>query len=156
MRKITKPIDRFFRHVEPEPNTGCWLWSGASNSSTGGYGHFNVGPTRIHRDMLAHRFSYESFVGPLVAGLTIDHLCRVRSCVNPAHLDQVPIGVNSSRSPLSESAKTRCPLGHPYTFKEPNGARRCRQCRRAKAQRAYWRSKSARTDGQTVTPGPAE
>jgi HNH endonuclease len=68
---------------------GCWLWTGAG-SSGGGYGYF--------RRQLAHRFSYELHVAPIPDGLTIDHLCRVRTCVNPDHLDPVPLSVNVRRA----------------------------------------------------------
>ena len=67
----------FWTKVEPEPNSGCWLWTGYTNRD--GYGCFR-------RDLLAHRFAYELYRGAIPAGLTLDHTCRVRSCVNPAHL----------------------------------------------------------------------
>lgn len=90
---------------------------------------------------LAHRLSYEHFVGPILDGLTIDHLCRDRACVNPAHLEAVTISINVLRgfNPMAINArKTHCPLGHFYAgphgriVHRPNGKtyRRCRECGR--------------------------
>ena len=63
-----------------EPNTGCWLWAGRLVE---GYGIFTLN----HRDnQLAHRASYEHFVGPIPQGLFVLHKCDVRSCINPDHL----------------------------------------------------------------------
>jgi hypothetical protein len=69
--------DRFDASYVPEPNSGCWLWIGALGAT--GYGRFSWDG----RDGLAHRASYERFVDFVPDGLDIDHLCRVRSCVNP-------------------------------------------------------------------------
>lgn len=71
---------RFFTRVSPEPNTGCWLWTGSCFSL--GYGQFHI--NRCPK--LAHRVAYEMLVGPIPRGLELDHLCHVRSCVNPQHL----------------------------------------------------------------------
>lgn len=76
-------IDRlsaFAAKVSPEPNSGCWLWAGSTNS--GGYGNFWAGK----KCMKAHRFSYEAFVGRIPDGLDLLHRCDVRCCVNPQHL----------------------------------------------------------------------
>lgn len=103
----------------------CWIWTGAR--STNGYGNW--------RGRLVHRLAYELLVGPIPDGLTIDHLCRVRNCVNPDHLDPVTLAVNLSRSPMhwknGQSNKTHCRHGHP--FDETNtrlyqGERICRTC----------------------------
>src|SRR3990167_10748674 len=118
------PQDRFFTFVKKTP--GCWLWTGALKEN--GYGAFGVN----YRSGYAHRFSYENFRGPIPHGLTIDHLCRVRNCVNPSHLEAVTIGVNTLRG-NSVSAKcarkTHCPNGHPYDGVNTYRCRRRRQCR---------------------------
>lgn len=69
----------------------CWLWTGHLNSK--GYGQLNVGK----RLPMAHRLSYEWAVGEIPTGLVIDHLCRVRNCVNPDHLEPVTTAVNNAR-----------------------------------------------------------
>ena len=75
---------------------GCWLWIGALNRS--GYGLFNK--------TKAHRFAYQMFVGPIEDGMHIDHLCRVRNCVNPSHLEAVTISENNRRAWEARRAKT--------------------------------------------------
>ena len=125
-------FERFEAKVQPEPNSGCWLWSGAC--SNGGYGRF-----KIEGDMLklAHRLSYEHFVGPIADGLCIDHLCRVRSCVNPSHLEAVTLRENLLRGegPSARCARqTHCLRGHEFTeentYCRRNARKReCRTCR---------------------------
>lgn len=73
-------------------DTPCWIWQGVLTKD--GYG-------RIRRDgrlFLAHRWVYIQFVGPIQEGLELDHLCTVRDCVNPAHLEPVTGVVNARRS----------------------------------------------------------
>lgn len=83
--------ERFMRRVFPEPNSGCWLWTGAP--TRGGYGHFWNGesverpglkPNRIN--VSAHRWSYQHFVGAIPDGLFVLHHCDTPSCVRPSHL----------------------------------------------------------------------
>lgn len=71
------------RHVSPEPNSGCWLWSGCVNKD--GYGLVHDASQNT-RNVLAHRASWKSHNGPIPFGLCVLHRCDVRSCVNPAHL----------------------------------------------------------------------
>ena len=119
---------RLEEKIEYEPNSGCWLWTG-----------------RIRRDRygqawdegkhgLVHRIVYKYIIGPPPADLGLDHLCRVRSCVNPAHLEPVPGWINTLRgdSPSAINARrTCCSLcGGPYTT-EKNGTRSCRPCHAA-------------------------
>lgn len=75
---------RFWSKVDKRGADDCWLWTGAL---TTGYGRFHVavGVPLV----LAHRFAYEALVGRIPRGLDLDHLCRVRACVNPAHLEPV-------------------------------------------------------------------
>lgn len=77
------PIQRFVAKVDFNGRDGCWEWTGATDPT--GYGRFFVDGTMQY----AHRWSYETFVGPIPAGLDIDHLCRVRRCVCPGHLEAV-------------------------------------------------------------------
>lgn len=116
---------RFWAKVD---KTGhCWIWQAAPSSS--GYGTF-----KVHgRTEQAHRFAYELLVDQIPFGLTIDHICRVRMCVNPDHMEVVTLRENLMRgnSPSSVHArKETCPNGHLYNRTDPNsGARLCQPCR---------------------------
>ena len=78
------PAQRFFAKVEMS-DRGCWLWDAAIDRTTG-YGRFHA---QVGHMAYAHRFAYELLVGPIPDGYDIDHLCRVRECVNPRHLEPV-------------------------------------------------------------------
>jgi hypothetical protein len=134
----TRGPEWFETRVSPEPNTGCWLW-------TGWLDHNGYGQTTLvkGKNVLVHRLSYASHVGPVPVGLVIDHKCRVRSCVNPDHLRAVTQGENV-RCGISPSARhavaTHCVNGHAFTpentqVEKRTGWRRCRACNRAKHQR---------------------
>lgn len=94
----TNPLSRFEALSSPEPNSGCWLWAGCAGEANG-YGYFSL--KRSDGAILAHRASYEIYVGPIADGLHIDHLCRNRICVNPAHLEPVTQAENNRRAMLA-------------------------------------------------------
>lgn len=129
-------LERFERKTEPEPFSGCWLWTAAANNK--GYGRSFTGG----RVVLAHRASYEHHHGAIPAGQEIDHTCRTRRCVNPRHLEPVTHTVNLRRGrtlTAANIAKTHCPNGHPYNFVEfsptrQRAYRRCSTCRNAQAR----------------------
>lgn len=95
---------------------GCWLWTGTLNHL--GYGTTSDASTG-RKHVLAHRLVYETMVGPIPEGLTLDHLCRVRRCVNPSHLEPCTLTENLRRgeSPSARNArKTHCIRGHEFTI----------------------------------------
>lgn len=133
-RYRTATLDKCAKFVQPEPNTGCWLWTGAIVRR--GYGVVRRGG----RTLKAHRYIYQLLRGPIPSGLEIDHLCRVTSCVNPDHLEPVTKAENLRRgNSLSavNARKVTCVRGHPFTDENtriyPNGSRVCRTCLRARA-----------------------
>jgi hypothetical protein len=136
------PLERFVAKFVVDKKTGCWLWTAYTRKD--GYGVFGVtsGDT-----WLAHRWAYEQWVGPIPKGLTIDHLCRVRNCVNPDHMEPVPPGVNTLRGDTFQArnaAKTHCPKGHEYYVVNDRGWRRCRTCgnEQSNARRKKWRDEN--------------
>lgn len=115
---------------------GCWLWMGATQ--TRGYGSAALNG-RTH---LAHRLVYELLVGPIPTGLTLDHLCYVKRCVNPNHLEPVTAVENKRRE---TSSRTHCLRGHELAGANlrvnGNGHRSCKTCLADKrAERALART----------------
>ncbi len=103
---------------------GCRLWMG--NRNKWGYGAISdKGQARS-----VHRVSYSLFVGPIPEGHEVDHLCRVRNCWTPDHLEAVTKVEHGRRS--QNATKTHCPEGHEYggvNLYEYKGGRYCRKCR---------------------------
>jgi hypothetical protein len=126
----------FWARVDKTPT--CWLWTGGTGSA--GYGlardpRGGRGPDGGRPKISAHRIAYELVVGPIPDGLTLDHLCRVPPCVNPAHLEPVTQFVNNHRGNgyyAKNARKTHCPQGHPYdaanTRVNARGWRTCKTC----------------------------
>lgn len=122
--KSTQPlILRALRHVQK--TDGCWLWIGPTQQD--GYGRLTPG----HGQQVgAHRWFYAELRGPIPPGMELDHLCRVRNCVNPEHLEPVTHAENMRRARL-----THCRRGHEFTpentYIRPNKylTRVCRQCK---------------------------
>lgn len=143
---FTKRIDpavRFGRKYLPLDD-GCWLWIGSTAGH--GYGEFYDGQRKVP----AHRWAYEHFIGPIPDGLQLDHLCRVRPCVNPEHLEPVTQAENIRRG---AAVITHCPQGHPYdeanTCRPTRGngnERQCRTCARERMRARKHRQQVAASD----------
>src|SRR5215207_7248301 len=135
MRKID-----FWANVRMPDLVDCWPWHGRIDEC--GYGR--VGK----RSLMAHRLAYEEFIGPIPAGMQLDHVCHTRDlscrggvtcphrrCVNPAHLEVVTQldNVRRGRGGQNNVQKTHCPRGHPYdvenTYVWPGATTNCRSCK---------------------------
>lgn len=146
MRKprITDVKEWFLRRVGKTPK--CWVWKGVITKW--GYGAI----TLRKKTYRAHRLAYDLFRGPIVDGMHIDHICRVRHCVNPDHLEMVTREENWRRgfSPTAvNKRKERCIHGHLFneenTYKRKFGRRLCRECQRNLRRRVYWAAKGVKT-----------
>jgi len=125
--------ERFWSKVNKEgpipdcsPGLGpCWIWMGVKRPN--GYGTFHVNRRRVG----AHRFSWELTNGKIPDGLELDHLCRIRWCVNPKHLEPVTRRVNFLRGE-SKWARTHitgiCQRGHKALRVTPAGTQACIEC----------------------------
>ena len=169
---------RFWTKVDKTPGHGpdgfCWLWRGVVNSK--GYGNATLPKRRcihagwqgvacscVHNHPVttgAHRVAYALAVEEVPDGLQLDHLCRNRSCCNPAHLEPVTPGENSRRAHWTlqaayaatrakAAARTHCAAGHEYTpsntIRRPGDplSRECRACARASRQKREARRAAA-------------
>lgn len=121
-----KDLERFIAKIDFSEN--CWTWT---NKLDNGYGRFWLN----NKLELSHRFAWLIWAGQIPANKQLDHLCRNRACVNPAHLEPVSIKENVLRG-LGTSAqnarKIECSKGHQLTgynlYLRKNGARACRTC----------------------------
>ena len=117
----------FQKRIELDILTGCWIWKGGEKHSF--YGYFKI----KGKSKRAHRVSYEHWNGKIPEGLEIDHLCRVRRCVNPQHLEAVTHLENMRRAIMSKgnqyTDKTHCKRGHEFNEKNTNYSNNKRNCR---------------------------
>jgi HNH endonuclease len=123
--------DRIEASVTRVTETGCWVWQKALTEL--GYARIGLKGKARH----AHKVSYETFVGPVPKGLELDHVCKVRCCVNPAHLEPVTRYENMRRSSVWQyrKVKTHCQRGHElvgdnvYTAPSLGNKYLCRACK---------------------------
>ena len=116
----------------------CWLWNGALNSR--GYGSVSSG--RKGRTVLVHRVAVLADGRDLPEGMTVDHTCQQKRCVNPAHLDVVTGPENTRRW---AATITHCAFGHPLEWQPSGRQRHCRTCKNA-----YQRARRARLRAQPL------
>jgi hypothetical protein len=131
---VREPVqDRLERHSVAIPFAGCIVWTGAVDKL--GYGRIGM----QGKSKLAHRISYQHYVGEIPVGLELDHLCRNPSCINPNHLEPVTRKVNTDRGLCAEThrkrfaAMTHCKRGHEFTventyFHPTHNRRQCKIC----------------------------
>jgi hypothetical protein len=131
------PWQRFIAHTNIEDAAACWRWT--ASVCRDGYAKFYANRKYVK----AHNYAYREIIGEIPEGLVLDHLCRVRNCVNPFHLEPVTNLENIRRGENKELKKKACPRGHPYDrIVKSNGKRRCRTCdyatRRRMVERKRW------------------
>lgn len=119
---------RFMGKVRKDVETGCWLWTASTRGK--GYGRFYFADQMVQ----AHRWSYEHHIGPIPADLQIDHLCCVKICVNPEHLEPVTSRENNHRSLRSRGIEPGRPM---YGPPAPPTQRRVRVCSVEGCDRPY-------------------
>ena len=128
-------LERLEAKIERITETGCWVWLGTLTES--GYGLLCVRGKQEY----THRLSYQKHKGTIQQGLEIDHLCRVTSCLNPAHLEAVTHKENTIRGRQGEWQKKKTHCKHGHEFSERNtvirnrGGAICRECRTCRNQR---------------------
>lgn len=134
-RKPRPAAPRFWSKVDKSGGPdACWPWLAGKNDE--GYGTFYL-DGRTHR---AHRVAYRWANGPVPDGFVLDHLCRMPSCVNPAHLEPVTNQENIKRGVQSalRPPQTHCKRGHEFTPENTlvhKNKRGCRTCARANERR---------------------
>lgn len=149
----------FIKRKSSEDSNGCWIWQ--ASLQTHGYSRIDHVDAKRFKTTLGHRISYFLFQGPIEEGMTLDHLCNVKSCVNPDHLEPVTQQENNRRRDqlLGKDLKN-FPCGHsrtgPHVFKKRAGVRKngniiyqdfCRPCYLAYQQKYNERRRHASTDG---------
>ncbi len=143
--------EKLIGRIFPEPNTGCWLWGGPVNAK--GYGMHSYRRDGKWTVTTAHRAVYGMLRGIVPRNLVTDHLCRVRSCVNPDHIrvvtDRENVLFNSVGKAAQNHAKSCCPkCSREYTAEsrmrggKQSQHRRCRPCNAERTLEQYYAKKA--------------
>lgn len=144
--------ERFWAKVEKTET--CWIWLGRKTHDGYGTVWFDG------RQHVVHRIAYEMHAGPIPDGLQIDHVCRNRSCVNPAHMEPVTQRENIRRgvSPAGLNArKTHCKRGHEFTPDNTGIVKRGRYCRTCyRASNARWLARRRGAVLDSIDQGPSQ
>lgn len=137
-------LGRFWTRVRRD-ESGCWFWTGKLNRD--GYARFSIKSGQVR----AHRIAFEHWRGPIPVGYQLDHLCRIRHCVNPDHLEVVTARENtmapgSLAITKQNLEKTHCPAGHVYDgenlYVDSTRRRHCRACAAEKGRTKYKQRKT--------------
>jgi hypothetical protein len=138
-------MQRVLSKVLPSNEDGCWLWGGYCSKD--GYGEFSLRVKgRPNSKYRAHRLVWAAYRGEPDPSLDLDHLCRIRACVNPSHLEMVTRRENLARGLTIVApfiAQDKCSNGHPYTtettyrYGPQMQWRRCRTCDQATSKRQW-------------------
>jgi hypothetical protein len=145
---VRSVIDRLVDRLAVDER-GCWLWTGPTDR---GYGRMHYSG----RKAICHRLTFEHFREPIPPGLEIDHLCRVRNCVNPWHLEVVSHHENMHRGKAPNilcNHRGRCRRGHSLASAYVHdGKRYCRECGaiRSREYRARRREAAQATKGTAI------
>lgn len=133
---------RVLKNSEPDPNSGCWLWTGYLHRN----GYATLKWDKGKSSCMAHRASYMAFKGEIPEGLVLDHKCKTRSCVNPDHLEPVTYSENNRRSPRLKPRPDVCKWGHSLTGDNlyPGRWRRCATCARRVALASYYKNRQSK------------
>lgn len=140
-------LARFLAKIRIDPHTECWLWTSTTNHT--GYGFMVIGSKRdgSRRMALAHRLSCEHFNGPIAKRAQVHHICKVRRCVNPAHLRAVTATEHLRIEPRPQTMeRTHCKYGHPFAGTNlyiipKTGRKVCRACKNRRERDRWDRTK---------------
>jgi len=122
----TKPYDRFWDHVDLHAEGGHWLWLGAKDYD--GYGFFALTWDGVTRTMRAHRYAWYLLRGEIPGTKQIDHLCGVRGCVYPGHMEPVTKAENARRANIKPTCKRGHKMKPPNLYYDKKKRRKCRAC----------------------------
>jgi hypothetical protein len=141
--QATPAVTRLLRKVRVDAD-GCWIWTGHTGGTRSTYGYFRPTTKATDPKALVHRWAYEHWIGPIPAGMEVDHTCRHTLCLCPDHLELVTSDENSRRARLVTCRAGRHDLTDPANVQwDKQGRRRgCVVCHREKAL-AYWRARKA-------------
>lgn len=147
LRYKTGLAEALIARIEPEPNSGCWLWTGYVGKS--GHGFFTAKP---HGTKPAHRLVFHVFRSVIAPDMVLDHLCRNPQCVNPNHLECVSSAENTSRW---ASTRERCNNGHDLLAvgtRLSSGRKMCCACWNEKNARVLEKARRKRLSLRSSVP----